>query len=67
MEILAIIGFLFIALIIFTGGGLIGWGIKGLEAVFSFLFKGWDSCISAILSIIAWAIIIFFALLLIGL
>jgi len=66
MEILAIIGILILGLLVFVGGGLFGWGLKGLGAVFDFLFKGWDSCIGAILSIISWIILIFLALLLLG-
>ena len=50
MEILAIIGIIILGLLVFVGGGLFGWGLKGVGAVFDFLFKGWDSCIGAILS-----------------
>ena len=66
MEILAIIGVLILGLIVFVGGGLFGWGLKGVWAVFDLLFKGWDSCIGAILSIISWIILVFLALLLLG-
>ena len=41
MEILAIIGIIVLILIIFTGGGLLGWLFHGLGAVFEFLLAGW--------------------------
>ena len=58
MEILAIIGIIVIALIVFTGGGILGWIIKGIGAIFEFLLEGWWSC----LRVIFWIIIIFIAL-----
>ena len=59
MEILAIIGLLAIIAVIFTGGGILGWGIKGLGTIFDFLAEGWNSCLRVIL----WIIVIFFVLL----
>lgn len=58
MEVLAIIGIIVLALIIFTGGGLLGWLLKGLGAIFEFLLEGWGSC----LRVIFWIVIIFIAL-----
>jgi hypothetical protein len=58
MEILSIIGIIVIALIVFTGGGLIGWVLKGIGAVFEFLLSGWGSC----LKVIVWIFIIFMVL-----
>ena len=58
MEILAIIGIIVIALIVFTGGGLIGWLFKGVGAIFEFLLSGWGSC----LKVIVWIFIIFMVL-----
>ena len=58
MEILAIIGIIALALIIFTGGGHFGWVLKGIGAIFEFLLEGWSHC----LGIIFWIIIIFIAL-----
>jgi len=58
MEILAIIGIIALVLIIFTGGGLFGWVLKGIGTVFEFLLDGWGYC----LGIIFWIIIIFIAL-----
>ena len=55
MEILAIIGLLVLVLIVFTGGGILGWLFHGLGAVFDFLLDGWESCLRVIL----WIIIIF--------
>ena len=59
MEVLAIIGIIVLVLIIFTGGGLLGWLLHGLGAVFEFLLAGWGSC----LRVIFWIILIFIALL----
>lgn len=56
MELLAIIGLIAIIAIIFTGGGIFGWGLKALGTVVSFLAQGWSSCISAII----WLFILFF-------
>ena len=58
MEVLAIIGIIVLVLIVFTGGGLLGWLLKGLEAIFEFLLEGWGSC----LRVIFWIVIIFIAL-----
>jgi hypothetical protein len=55
MEILAIIGLLVFVLIVFTGGGILGWLFHGLGAIFEFLLDGWGSCLRVIL----WIIIIF--------
>ena len=55
MEILAIIGLLVLLLIVFTGGGILGWLFHGLGAIFEFLLDGWGSCLRVIL----WIIIIF--------
>ena len=55
MEILAIIGLIVLGLIVFTGGGILGWLFHGLGAIFEFLLDGWGSCLRVIL----WIIIIF--------
>jgi hypothetical protein len=55
MEILAIIGLLVLVLIIFTGGGILGWLFHGLGAIFEFLLEGWGSCLRVLL----WIFIIF--------
>ncbi len=54
MEVLAIIGIIIVGLIIFTGGGILGWLFKGLGAIFEFLLEGWGSC----LRVIVWIILI---------
>lgn len=59
MEILAIIGIIVLVLIVFTGGGILGWLLKGIGAIFELLFEGWGSC----LRVIAWIILIFLFLL----
>ncbi len=59
MEILAIIGIIVLLGVIFTGGGLLGWLLKGFGAIFDFLLEGWGSC----LRVIVWIIIILFFLL----
>lgn len=59
MEILAIIGLIVLVLIVFTGGGILGWVFKGIGGIFELLFDGWGSC----LRVIAWIILIFLFLL----
>lgn len=59
MEILAIIGLIVVGLIIFTGGGILGWLLKGLGSIIELLFEGWGSC----LRVVAWIILIFLFLL----
>ena len=49
--------------IIFTGGGILGWILKGIGSVFELLLEGWGSC----LSIIVWIIVIFLFLIVLGL
>jgi hypothetical protein len=55
MEVLAIIGIMVLILIIFTGGGILGWLFKGIGAIFEFLLDGWGSCLRVLL----WIFIIF--------
>ena len=54
MEVLTVIGIIVLILAIFTGGGILGWILKGLGTVFEFLLSGWGSC----LRVIGWIIII---------
>jgi len=54
MEVLAIIGIIIVGLAIFTGGGILGWLLEGLGAIFEFLLEGWGSC----LRVIVWIILI---------
>ncbi len=63
MEILAFIGVLVLVLIFFTGGGILGWIIKGIGSIFELLLDGWGSC----LRVIAWIILILLFLLALGL
>ena len=58
MEILAIIGILVLILIVFTGGGILGWIFKGIGSIFELLLDGWGSC----LKVIVWIILIFLSL-----
>jgi hypothetical protein len=55
MEILTIIGLIVLVLIVFTGGGILGWIFKGIGSIFELLLEGWGSCLRVIL----WIIIIF--------
>jgi len=55
MEILTIIGLIVLLLIVFTGGGILGWIFKGIGSIFELLLDGWGSCLRVIL----WIIIIF--------
>jgi hypothetical protein len=59
MEIITIIGVIVLIIIIFTGGGILGWIIKGIGSIFELLLDGWGSC----LRVIAWIILIFLFLL----
>lgn len=59
MDFLAIIGLIVLVLIVFTGGGILGWIFKGIGSIFELLFDGWGSC----LRVIAWIILIFLFLL----
>ena len=49
MEILGIIGIIVLIAIVYVIGGLLGWGLKGIGEIFSFLGKGWGSCLSVII------------------
>lgn len=59
MEILAFIGLIVLVLILFTGGGILGWIFKGIGSIFELLLDGWGSC----LRVIVWIILIFLFLL----
>lgn len=59
MEILIIIGIIVLILVIFTAGGILGWLLKGVGAVFELLLDGWGSC----LKVIVWIVLIFLFLL----
>ena len=54
MEIITIIGVIVLIIIIFIGGGILGWLFKGFGAIFEFLLEGWSSC----LRVIFWIILI---------
>ena len=62
MEILTIIGVVVLLLIVFTGGGILGWIFKGIGSVFELLFEGWGSC----LRVIGWIILILLFLMALG-
>jgi hypothetical protein len=40
-----IIGFIILGVIIFVVVGILGWGLKGLGAIFGFLTEGWWTCL----------------------
>ena len=63
MEFLAIKGLIVLVLIVFTGGGILGWVFKGIGSIFELLLDGWGSC----LRVIAWIILIFLFLLVLAL
>ncbi len=48
MEILAFIGIILLIGLIYVGGGLLGWVLRGFGEIIGFLSKGWDSCFSVI-------------------
>jgi hypothetical protein len=57
MEILTIIGLIALIILLFVGGSLLGWVIKGLEVVFSFLLDGCSSTLGCIFWVIAGIIV----------
>ena len=59
MEILAVIGIILVGIAVFTGGGILGWLLKGLGAIFELMLEGWGSC----LRVVAWIVLILFLLL----
>jgi hypothetical protein len=59
MEIITIIGVIVLIIIIFTGGGILGWLFKGFGAIFEFLLEGWGSC----LRVLVWIVLIILFLL----
>ena len=63
MEILAIIGLIVLGLIVFTGGGILGWIFKGIGSIFELLLEGWGSC----LRVVAWIVLILLFLLVLAL
>ena len=48
-----VIGILLVILIVFIGGGLLGWVLKGLGVVFDFL---WDGC-STSMGCLFWVVV----------
>jgi hypothetical protein len=52
MEILFLIGVIFLGLIVFVGGGLSGWVITGISEITGFLFQGCGSSIGCLVFII---------------
>ena len=59
MEILAVIGIIALLALLFTGGGLFGWLLRGLEVIFGFLVEGNQNCLGCIIKIIVAAIFLF--------
>jgi len=49
MTILTIIGVVVLIGLLFVGGGLLGWLIKGVEVVFSFLMDGCSHTLGCLL------------------
>ena len=49
MEILIFIGLLLLLVLLFVCGGLLGWVLKGLSEVFSFLLEGCGTTIAWII------------------
>ena len=46
---LTIIGIIVLIALLFVGGGLLGWLIKGVEVVFSFLMDGCSNTLGCLL------------------
>ena len=49
MEILALLGLIALVVLLFVGGGLLGWGIKGIVEITKFLFEGCGTTIAWII------------------
>ena len=49
MEILALLGLIALVVLLFVGGGLLGWGIKGIVEIAKFLFEGCGTTIAWII------------------
>jgi len=54
MEILAIIGLIILGLAIFTGGGILGWMLKGIGEIIDLLTEGWSNIFGCLM----WAFIV---------
>lgn len=52
MEILAVIGIIVVILVVFTGGGILGWMLRGIGMVFGFLLEGNQNCLGCFIKII---------------
>ena len=52
MEILFLIGVIFLGLIVFVFGGLLGWGIKGVGEITGFLSQGCGHSIGCLVFIL---------------
>lgn len=52
MEILAFLGLILVCALLFVGGGLLGWAIKGVMKVVEFLFDGCSTTIAWIIFVI---------------
>lgn len=67
MEILAVIGIIVVILVVFTGGGILGWMLRGVEMVFGFLLEGNQNCLGCFIKIILAFFFIFVVVGLLGL
>ena len=48
MEIFSVIGILILIVLLFVGGGLLGWIIKGFELIFGLIFDGCRNTVGCI-------------------
>ena len=58
MEILAIIGILVLIGVLFTGGGILGWLLKGVGSIFGLLWEGNEYGCGCVLKALFWIFII---------
>ena len=58
MTFLAIIGVIAIVAILFTGGGILGWILKGIETIFELLLDGNMNCLGCFVQTLFWLFII---------
>jgi hypothetical protein len=63
MEILWVLGLIFLIALIYVGGGVFGWLLKGVEVIFNFLLEGNLNCVGCFVKLL---IVIFVIYVLVG-
>ena len=60
---MALLLIILVTLIIFTSGGILGWILKGIGAIFSFLYEGFSLLVTFVLRFIVYFIVFFIIIL----